>query len=174
MHIIIIQCRAVPPWRIPVLFSTPHTTFVFVWVAGERPTMGAWPSNGPSSTVAWPFPLSSYPLTPITISILGVRILPELACRCSNSGYSGVPAVTPEFRSLYCDRQTGLCGRSGLPGSGPVCSQLNLKYKLLSFIVKVQVAKNGCFSRPPSSDFRWMHHMFAASKSSGSMLMFIQ
>jgi len=105
---------------------------------------------------------------------LGVRILPELACRCSNSGYSGVPAVTPEFRSLYCDRQTGLCGRSGLPGSGPVCSQLNLKYKLLSFIVKVQVAKNGCFSRPPSSDFRWMHHMFAASKSSGSMLMFIQ
>jgi hypothetical protein len=72
---------------------------------------------------------------------LGVRILPELACRCSNSGYSGVPAVTPEFRSLYCDRQTGHCGRSGLPGSGPVCSQLNLKYKLLSFIVKVQVAK---------------------------------
>ena len=27
--------------------SIPYTTFVFVWVAGERPTMGGWPSKGP-------------------------------------------------------------------------------------------------------------------------------
>ena len=28
--------------------STPYTTIVFVWGAGERPTMGAWVPNGPS------------------------------------------------------------------------------------------------------------------------------
>jgi hypothetical protein len=39
--------------HIIIISSTPYTTLVFVWVAGERPAMGAWSPNGPA-LVRWP------------------------------------------------------------------------------------------------------------------------
>ena len=46
-----------------LFFVIPYTTYVFVWVAGERPTMGAWPSNGPflNGRLALQRPLGRFP-----------------------------------------------------------------------------------------------------------------